>query len=54
MWENPMGFVVHFFSEEKIRRLAVGYDVLWVSEFEDRSPPFIKKLYEVALMKPGE
>lgn len=53
MWENPLGFVVHFFSEEKIRRLAAGYDVLWVSEFEDRSPPFIKKLYEVALKKPG-
>jgi ubiquinone/menaquinone biosynthesis C-methylase UbiE len=52
-WENPLGFVVHFFSEEKIRRLATGYDVLWVSEFEDRSPPFIKKLYEVALKKPG-
>jgi SAM-dependent methyltransferase len=52
MWENPLGFVVHFFSEEKIRRLATGYEVLWVNEFEDRSPPFIKKLYEVALKKP--
>ena len=52
MWKNPRGFVVHFFSEEKIRRLSSGYDVLWIKEFEDRSPPFTKKLYEVVLQKP--
>jgi SAM-dependent methyltransferase len=52
MWQNPMGFVVHFFTEDKIRRLAGGYDLLWTKEFEDHSPPFVKKLYEVALEKP--
>jgi SAM-dependent methyltransferase len=52
MWENPMGFVVHFFSEEKIRRLAGGYGILWIREFEDNSTPFTKKLYEVVLRKP--
>lgn len=52
MWQNPLGFVVHFFSEDKVRRLAAGYDVLWIKEFDDPSPPFTKKLYEVALQKP--
>ncbi len=52
MWQNPLGFVVHFFSEAKIQRLATGYDCLRVSEFEDASPPFTKKLYEVVLRKP--
>jgi len=54
MWQNPMGFVVHFFTEENIRNLAKGYDILWIKEFEDRSPPFTKKLYEVGLRKPGK
>jgi SAM-dependent methyltransferase len=53
MWQNPLGFVVHFFSENKIRRLSTGYDVLWIKEFEEPSPPFTKKLYEVVLRKPG-
>jgi SAM-dependent methyltransferase len=52
MWQNPLGFVVHFFSEEKIRRLSDGYEVVSIKEFEDRSPPFVKKLYEVVLRKP--
>ena len=52
MWQNPMGFVVHFFTEEKVRRLAKGYELLRVGEFEDPSPPFTKKLYEVVLRKP--
>ena len=52
MWQNPLGFVVHFFSEDKVRRLAAGYDVLWIKEFDDPSPPFTKKLFEVALQKP--
>jgi SAM-dependent methyltransferase len=52
MWQNPLGFVVHFFSEDKVRRLASGYDVLWIKEFDDPSPPFTKKLYEVVLQKP--
>jgi SAM-dependent methyltransferase len=51
MWQNPLGFVVHFFTEDKIRELSSGYDIMWIKEFEDRSPPFVKKLYEVALKK---
>ncbi|TFG57349.1 MAG: class I SAM-dependent methyltransferase [Methanomassiliicoccus sp.] len=51
MWQNPMGFVVHFFSEEKIRRLADGYEIVHIQEFDDPSPPFTKKLYEVLLRK---
>jgi SAM-dependent methyltransferase len=53
MWKNPMGFIVHFFTEEKLRQLSRGYELLWIKEFEDRSPPFTKKLYEVVLQKPG-
>jgi ubiquinone/menaquinone biosynthesis C-methylase UbiE len=52
MWQNPMGFVVHFFSEEKVHRFAMGYDLLWIREFDDTSPPFTKKLYEVVMRKP--
>jgi SAM-dependent methyltransferase len=52
MWQNPLGFIVHFFSEDKVRRLAKGYDLLWIKEFDDPSPPFTKKLFEVALQKP--
>jgi len=52
MWQNPMGFVVHFFSEDKIKRLANGYELVHVREFDDPSPPFTKKLYEVLLRKP--
>jgi len=51
MWQNPMGFVVHFFSEDKIKRLSKGYDVVHIREFDDTSPPFTKKLYEVLLRK---
>ncbi len=52
MWKNPMGFVVHFFTEEAIIWLSTGYDLLWIKEFDDPSPPFTKKLYEVVLRKP--
>lgn len=51
MWKNPLGFVVHFFSEEKIRRISSGWDILRIKEFEDGAPPFAKKLYEVVLRK---
>lgn len=52
MWKNPLGFVVHFFPEERLRELSTGYEILWIKEFEDGSPPFTKKLYEVVLQKP--
>jgi hypothetical protein len=52
MWQTPLDFVIHFFSEDKVRRLAAGYDVLWIKEFDDPTPPFNKRLFEVALQKP--
>ena len=52
MWEGPNGFVVHYFSEEKVRRLARGYDVVHIMEFDDPSPLVTKKLYEVLLRRP--
>jgi hypothetical protein len=52
MWENPLGFVVHFFTKEKVRRLSVGYEVITIRQFDDQPPPFTKKLYEVVLRKP--
>jgi len=52
MYENPMGFVVHFFDEAKIVRLSEGYVIEGISEFDDTSPPFIKKLYQVTMRKP--
>lgn len=53
MWQNPNGFVVHFLSEERIRALSGGYELLWIREFEEPSQQLVKKLYEVALRKPG-
>ncbi len=52
MYQNPRGFVVHFYDPEKIRRLAEGYDLVSMKEFEEGSPPFLKILYEVVLRKP--
>lgn len=52
MYKNPMGYVVQFFDPEKIRRLAKGYEIVSIREFDDTSPPFVKKLYEVILRKP--
>ncbi|MDD1743192.1 MAG: class I SAM-dependent methyltransferase [Methanomassiliicoccales archaeon] len=52
MYQNPMGFVVHFFTVDKIDRLAEGYVVDSIEEFEDPDPPFTKMLYDVVLRKP--
>ena len=52
MYQNPMGFAVHFFTKEKIERLADGYEIESITEFEDPDPPFIKMLYKVMLRKP--
>jgi SAM-dependent methyltransferase len=51
MWQSPTGFVVHFFSEDKIRRMAEGYQVLHVREFDDLAKQYTRKLYEVVLRK---
>jgi SAM-dependent methyltransferase len=52
MWKNPLGLVVNFYSKEKVERFAKGWDIVHIKEFDDTSPPFTKKLYEVVLRKP--
>ncbi len=46
------GFVVHFFSDEKIRRLARGYEILAVDRVEEGTLP--RDLYLVTLRRTGE
>jgi len=43
------GFVVHFFTEEKIRRLAKGYEILKIDRLEEGSLP--RDLFCVTLKK---
>lgn len=52
LWENQAGFVVHFFTIEKVQRLAEGYDLLYTKEFDDPTPTYTRKLYEVVIVKP--
>jgi SAM-dependent methyltransferase len=48
MWEVG-GFIVHFFSREKVLRLAEPYEILSITEFEEGGLP--RKLFWVALRK---
>jgi SAM-dependent methyltransferase len=50
MWEIGGGFIVHFFSREKVERLAEGYEIVGVEEFEEGEAP--KRLFAVTLRKP--
>jgi len=34
MWEIGGGFIVHFFSREKIGQLAEGYEIVAIEAFE--------------------
>ena len=43
------GFVVHFFSREKVMHLAKGYDIVSIDEFEEGRLP--RKLFRVTLRK---
>ncbi|MDY0187242.1 MAG: class I SAM-dependent methyltransferase [Syntrophus sp. (in: bacteria)] len=43
------GFVVHFFSGEKVKRLAKGYDLVGIDEFEEGDLP--RKLFRVTMRK---
>ncbi|NMM64336.1 class I SAM-dependent methyltransferase [Clostridium sp. P21] len=43
------GFIVHFFTKEMIAKLAKGYTILEISEFEEGQLP--RKLYQVTLQK---
>jgi SAM-dependent methyltransferase len=43
------GFIVHFFNKEKVQRLAKGYEILSIEEFEEGELP--RKLFLVMLKK---
>jgi len=45
------GFIVHFFSEEKVRQLAGGFKIVSINEFEEGGLP--RKLFRVTLKKNG-
>jgi SAM-dependent methyltransferase len=49
MWEIGGGFIVHFFSRAKVERLADGYEVVTVEEFEEGE--VLKRLFAVTLRK---
>ena len=48
MWEVG-GFIVHFFSKEKVKHLAEGYGPVSIEEFEEGELP--RRLYLVAMRK---
>ena len=50
MYESN-GFVVHFFSRDLVERLARGFDLLDVTEFEEGELP--RRLYRVTQRKPS-
>lgn len=49
MWEIGGGFIVHFFSMETVERLAKGYEIVNVEQFEETKLP--KKLFLVTVKK---
>lgn len=49
MYEIAGGFIVHFFSREKVEHLAKGYRSFEVEEFEEGELP--RKLYMVTMRK---
>lgn len=49
LWEIGGGFVVHFFSREKVEHLAKGYEIVSIEEFEEGE--ILKKLFAVTLRK---
>jgi len=48
LYEND-GFVVHFFSEEKVRKISDGFNVVDIENFEEGLFP--RKLFKVILKK---
>ena len=50
LYEIQGGFIVHFFSREKVDHLAEGYELVDVSTFEEAS--LQRKLYMVTMRKP--
>lgn len=49
MYEIKGGFIVHFFSREKVEHLAEGYESFEVEEFEEGDLP--RKLFMVTMRK---
>ena len=43
------GFIVHFFTKKMVAKLAKGYTILEIGEFEEGQLP--RKLYQVTLQK---
>ena len=50
MYEDE-GFIVHYFSRDKVERLARGYQLLDIKEFGEKLG-LPKRLYLVTLRKP--
>ena len=51
MYEE-VGFIVHFFSEQKVKQLAEGYQIVDIEEFEEGKLP--RKLFRVTLRASGD
>ena len=49
MYEISGGFIVHFFTREKVERLARGFEILGIEEFKEGALP--RKLFRVTLRK---
>jgi len=49
MWEIGGGFIVHFFSKEKVEHLTKGFEIVSIEEFEEGNLP--KRLFAIALRK---
>ena len=49
MYEISGGFIVHFFSRDKVEHLAGGFEILNIDEFEEGTLP--RKLFRVTLRK---
>ena len=48
LYEND-GFIVHFFSIEKVRQVADGFNIINIQKFEEGKFP--RKLFKVILKK---
>ena len=48
LYEND-GFIVHFFSKDKVNQLAKGFEILDIEKFEEGSFP--RKLFKVITKK---
>ena len=48
LYEND-GFIVHFFSRDKVEQLSKGFEIIDIEKFEEGNFP--RKLYKVILKK---